>query len=156
MWLINQLEIENQYGNVDIRRGCPDGYTHIKGARLQTLCSRHRIWRSNAMIGFKQSGRGWRADCDGVLVHTEDAELLEIAIADRKARRGKTTIWERRKTKQLLTFAKSAEKDRLDARSSRRMSEESRRYAAEHPYSHYSDRERERDRDPLRWQKFGF
>lgn len=81
------LDIANQYGNVDVRSGVPESYTWIKGKRLQPLCQKHSILFCEAMTGFKRSGGRWQAQHDGVVVHDEDAELLRILIEDRRYRR---------------------------------------------------------------------
>jgi len=83
----------NQYGNIDVRKGVPADYAHVKGDRLGPLCRKLNIEYATALVGF-DSGRSktrWKAKLDGVFVALSDQKRLEDAITERQAKRDKVS-----------------------------------------------------------------
>jgi hypothetical protein len=92
---------KNDYGNVDIRKGVPQGYVHLPGKRLQPLCRKLQIVWGNALVRLVRTRFGFKAILDGVVVHQAAVEVLRHAIKAREIRSSKITHEMRRRNKEV-------------------------------------------------------
>lgn len=81
--------IKNEYGNVDIRNGVPEGLVHVQGERIGPTAKSLGIDYAPAMYGWNL-GANMRPLIDGVVVSKRDAKQLIAAIEERKDRAEKT------------------------------------------------------------------
>lgn len=99
----------NEYGNVDVREGAPEGFVHVHGKRLAVTCRRLGIEHAPAFVDFDEYRRGcFSPVLDGVVVFADDAPKLREAIDE----------LERKRTRKKLKAyaARQAELEQLRAR----------------------------------------
>lgn len=72
--------LQNAYGNIDIRDGCPAGLTHFPGQRLGLTARAQNIPFSNALTGWDHSGQFNKPVIEGILVRNQDAAKLQAAL----------------------------------------------------------------------------
>jgi len=81
------LKVANSYRNIDVRKGVPGGYTHVRGKRLGPLCRKLNIKFVQALVGFTDNGRfGYSPKLDGVVVSSRSVNKLFAEISARKER----------------------------------------------------------------------
>lgn len=79
-----KLGIENDYGNVDISRGVPEGFTHIPGKRLLVTAKANGIAAAPALLGFSRGYGGYKPRINGIVIRTDDAAKWETARAKKR------------------------------------------------------------------------
>jgi hypothetical protein len=84
--LTMRLPIANGYGNVDVRNGTPEGYSHVPGKRLQPLCRKLGIDCADALVGWGGRRRFPKPVFDGVVLAATDKPRLLAEIEKRKLR----------------------------------------------------------------------
>jgi Rad4/Xp-C family protein len=134
-------EIENEYGNVDIRFSVPEGYVYFAEQRLQTICRKLLIPYSEALIDFRGDwGERPRPVISGVVIDKSDEKLLTLAIEERQVRKAKLALSTRKKAKRRLEICLKKETPRLRHRKAEYLLEERRQ-------------EREQRRQQQEWQR---
>jgi len=75
------LKIANRYGNVEVVKGVPRGYVHIRRP-CHATCRKLGIQFVPAVVGWHGDKKyGWKPQTDGVVVTRRSASRLRIEFA---------------------------------------------------------------------------
>lgn len=100
----------NEYGNIDIQRGVPSGFSHVPGARIASACKALGIECAPALVRFSRVGGRYRPETDGVVVASVDADRLREYLASREVKKQKAAP-----ARQAKAAKRELERERLAA-----------------------------------------